>query len=176
MVRTVICFSFTLVLAGVSEARAEDKSKASTQQVPAALLSSDVNLSKAILSKRDAHRVRGQGNYNNCGTCTTPTPPPTTPPCTPSCGPHMVQQKTFTVTGTATGSVLLFEGIVGEFTHTQTTASSTTKVEGNFGGLAGFIGAGSNGQLQFLLEGKALQEQLTFTGSYQQVFNQIYSN
>jgi len=88
----------------------------------------------------------------------------------------MVQQKTFTVTGTATGSVLLFEGIVGEFTHTQTTASSTTKVEGNFGGLAGFIGAGSNGQLQFLLEGKALQEQLTFTGSYQQVFNQIYSN
>lgn len=178
MFRTVVCFSFTFLLVGVSGVGAEDKARASTQQLPAALLSANINASKVVLNKRDAHRVRGQGSCTTCTTCTTPTPPPppTPNPCPSNCGPHMVQTKTFTVTGTATGTVLLFEGIVGEVKHTQTGTGSSTVVEANFGGVAGFIGAGPGGILQFQLEGKALQEQLTFTGAYTQTFNQVYSN
>jgi len=172
MVRQAIGLSFLVLFAAVGDVHAQ--SKASTKQLPAALLAAGVNGPSVVVTKKEAQKIRGQSG------CTTCTPGPTTPPpyCPPGTGtgPHIVQQKTFTVTGTATGTVVLFEGVVGEFTHTQRTATSTTAVAGNFGGLSGYIGADATGSLQFLLEGKALQEQLTFTGAYQQTFNQVYSH
>jgi hypothetical protein len=180
MFRTAICFVLVLVAAGYVKA----EQGTATAEMPAALQAAGIGASFQV-SAADAHAVRGQGGYNapsSCyKVCVTPCPPPPVcpppgpAPCPQPCGPgQFAQQKTFTITGQATGTILLFEGVVGEFQHVQQTGTSTTVAEGNFGGLAGYLGAAPNGNFQFLLEGKALQEQVNFAGAYQQTFTQLY--
>jgi hypothetical protein len=174
MFRTAICFVLVLVAAGYVKA----EQGTATAEMPAALQAAGIGASFQV-SAADAHAVRGQGGYkapSSCyKVCVIPCPPPAPAPCPKPCGPgQFAQQKTFTITGEATGTILLFEGVVGEFQHVQQTSTSMTVAEGNFGGLAGYLGAAPNGDFQFLLEGKALQEQVNFAGAYQQTFTQLY--
>ncbi|MCL4204170.1 MAG: hypothetical protein KJ000_16940 [Pirellulaceae bacterium] len=177
MFRISTCFIFALMAVGHVQA----EQGTATAELPAALQAAGIDASFQV-SAADAHAIRGQGGYNVPSSCypvcvipcpPRPCPPPT--PCPPPCGPgQFAQHKTFKITGEATGTILLFEGVVGEFQHAQQTGTSTTVAEGNFGGLAGYLGAAPNGNFQFLLEGKALQEQIDFVGVYEQIFTQLY--
>lgn len=166
--------ALTFLVAGVLSA----DDRAATSQLPGALQALGIT-GRQVASVDQAHQVRGQGGCvvvrcNPRPNCSPPPPPPPPSNCQPCQGGGVYQSKSFAVTGTATGQVVLMEGVVGEFQHSNQSSGNGTVVQGQFGGLSGTLGSDSNGNLAFAVGGKALQETVTFEGQYQQVFTQTY--
>jgi hypothetical protein len=138
--------SLAVILVAALSATAMAEEKASTSQLPAALENLGVS-EVSVVSVAEADRVRGQGGFS------------------------LTQTKSFSITGTATGSLTLLEGVLGNFAFDNGAGLQT---EGVFGGLAGSI-SGDSGGLTFQLGGKALQENVDFSGAFQQDFSQTFS-
>jgi hypothetical protein len=133
---------------------------ASTSDLPAALVAAGVSRS-SVVATSTAHRVRGQSM--------------------PAF--QFGQSLSWNLTGTATGTSTLTEGLVGSFlyagSHGSCTQQTQLQAAGTFGGLAGVIGVNGNPEvgplgLQFDLAGKALQQTITFGGSFGQTFSQSF--
>jgi hypothetical protein len=135
----------TLVLGLASFAAAEDK--AATAQLPAALQAMGV-VDGDLVSEAEASAVRGQ-SYS------------------------FEQHKLFRVEGTASGTITLIEGMIGNIQAASASEGEAQATEALFGGLEGHVSVGSDG-ISFELQGKALQEVLDFNGSYVQEFLQSY--
>jgi hypothetical protein len=86
--------------------------------------------------------------------------------------PSFGQFKKYCIEGTATGDVTLYEGMFGAFAYAS--EDENFVVEGQFGGLQGSIGVSQEGNVEFMFAGKAFQESFSFTGDYEQCFEQQY--
>ena len=172
--RMTYALAMVFGLVGASLAGAGEPRKAATSDLPAALQMVGVS-QESVVSSDAAHKVRGLLFLGDTF--------------------DFSQTKTFTVTGSvATGTVTLLEGVTGDYEYNLTetaalpggiTKTITLSVEGQFAGLGGGIGINNDttdlatfGSLNFVVGGKFLNEELTFTGgqfaqNFQQHFNII---